>query len=78
MAKLKWKVIHDCDDDEGNATCWSTEINHPRYGKYAWISDNGTFDVEVEQSGGYVTKAKCRTLTSAKRWVATYLLQKIK
>lgn len=25
MAKLKWKVIHDCDDDEGNVTCWSTE-----------------------------------------------------
>ena len=55
MAKLKWKVIHDCDDDEGNVTCWSTEINHPRYGKYAWISDNGTFDVEVEQSDDVIS-----------------------
>lgn len=55
MAKLKWKVIHDCDDDESNVTCWSTEINHPRYGKYAWISDNGTFDVEVEQSDDVIS-----------------------
>lgn len=55
MAKLKWKVIHDCDDDEGNVTCWSTEINHPRYRKYAWISDDGTFDVEVEQSDDVIS-----------------------
>lgn len=23
-----WEVIHECDDDDGNPTCWTQEINH--------------------------------------------------
>lgn len=22
MAKLNWKVIHDCDEEDGTPTCW--------------------------------------------------------
>ena len=28
MSKLKWKIIHESDDEDGNPTQWSTEINH--------------------------------------------------
>lgn len=40
MSKLKWKIIHESDDEDGNPTQWSTEINHPKYGKYCWIMDS--------------------------------------
>lgn len=28
MAKLNWKIIHDCDEEDGTPTCWAAEINH--------------------------------------------------
>ena len=36
--KLKWEPLWECDDDDGNHTAWSAEINHPTYGKYVWIT----------------------------------------
>lgn len=38
MKNNKWDIIHECDDDNGQPTCWSKEINHPKHGKYVWIS----------------------------------------
>lgn len=65
----KWEIIHDCDDDNGNPTCWGKEINHSKHGRFVWIEENedGRFDVRVDR-GVLVT---CKTLTSAKRWVAS-------
>ena len=75
MPKLKWEVIHECDDEDGNPTQWASEINHPRYGKYCWISNVGEyFSVEVD-CGGFKELAKCKSLTSAKRWVSTQLIK---
>lgn len=75
MTKLNWQVIHECDDENGNSTCWAAEINHSLYGKYCWITDTGKyFSVEVE-CGVFEELAKCKTLASAKRWVYAHLMQ---
>lgn len=71
--KNTWEIVHDSDDENGNATCWVLEINNSKYGKYVWISetDNG-FDVEVDRSS-IVVIMNCKTLKSAKRWVSINL-----
>lgn len=75
MSSLKWEIIHECDDEDGNPTQWASEINHPKYGKYCWISNIGKyFSVEVD-CGGFKELAKCKSLTSAKRWVSTQLMK---
>lgn len=78
MSKLKWKIIHESDDEDGNPTQWSTEINHPKYGKYCWINDmDGYFTVEVYYFyRGFVELARCKSFTSAKRWVTTNLMKR--
>lgn len=50
MSKLNWNIVHECDDEDGSPTQWSSEINHPKYGKYCWINDMGDyFGVEIEE-----------------------------
>lgn len=72
--KIKWNVIHECDDETGNPTQWCAEINHPKYGKYCWISDIGSgFNVEVNYDG-FIELVQCKSLVSAKRWVSMNLL----
>lgn len=70
--KNKWNVIHDCDDDDGQPTCWAKEVNHCRYSKYVWISKQGDteYAVEVIPDAETRTLMTCKSLTSAKRWVA--------
>lgn len=47
--KVKWEIVHDCDDGNGNPTQWAAEINHPDYGRYCWINDAGTYyNVEID------------------------------
>ena len=76
MSKLKWKIIHEADDEYGCPTQWTTEINHPKYGKYCWINDAGDyFGVEVD-FGGFTELARCKSLTSAKRWVTMNLMKR--
>lgn len=71
MNRNIWKVVHDADDE--NSTMWSCEINHKKYGRFCWIIDNGNhFSVEIER-GGFVVLAQCKSLISAKRWVAMHL-----
>lgn len=76
MSKLNWNIVHECDDEDGNPTQWSSEINHPKYGKYCWINDMGDyFGVEVDY-GGFTELVECKSLISAKRWVATQLMKR--
>ena len=45
------------------------EVNE-RYGKYCWITFDGkNYLVEVSSAGNFITLVKCRSLSSAKRWV---------
>ncbi len=72
--KVKWNIIHECDDENGNPCQWIAEINHYKYGKYVWINDMGSyFNVEVDY-GGFIELVRCKSLTSAKRWITMYLL----
>ena len=74
MKKLNWLIVHECDDEEGNATQWAAEINNPKYGKYCWISNMGDyFSVEVDCEG-FMELVRCKSLISAKRWVAINLI----
>lgn len=76
MSKLNWNIVHECDDEDGNPTQWSSEINHPKYGKYCWINNMGDyFGVEVDY-GGFTELVECKSLISAKRWVATQLMKR--
>lgn len=69
-----WNIIHDCDGENGEPTCWAKEIKSEKYGKFVWITENenGTYDVEVDREE-FITLVTCKTLTSAKRWVASNL-----
>lgn len=77
--KLKWEPLWECDDDVGNHTSWSAEINHPTYGKYVWISivkngyNESYYAVEVFTENDYIALVTCKSLTSAKRWVSANL-----
>lgn len=75
MEKLKWEPITDCDDENGNHTCYSAEINHPKYGRYVWLTLNNKngFNVEINKEGEFVSLKECRSLESAKIWVAMIL-----
>lgn len=70
--KNTWNIVHDCDGENGEPTCWVMEINHSKYGRFVWIeeNENGDFDVTVDRG----TLKTCKSLTSAKRWVSTNIL----
>ena len=74
--KRKWNIIHECDTDDGKPSQWCLEINHSKYGKYCWINDMGEyFGVEVDYGSNCFTEiARCKSLSSAKRWVTMNLL----
>lgn len=49
---LKWNVLNEMNDENGNATAWSTEVN----GKIVWITKYpNTYKVESEKYGELVT-----------------------
>lgn len=73
---ITWTPIEEMDLDDGTHTCFSTK---DRTGRFIWltqISDN-TWDVELgsrEKTGCFITIVNCKTLTSAKRYAARYLI----
>lgn len=72
--KRRWNIVEECNDDNGNPTVWSKEFNHVKYGRYCWITFNGTtYNVEVELHGDFTTLKECKTLASAKSWVTRNL-----
>ena len=78
----EWKIVHESDTDNGKPTCWALEINHKIYGKYVWITglldyDEETivqYNVEVIPDKDARILVECKSLASAKRWVAMNLL----
>lgn len=74
MSKLKWKIVHECDDEDGNPTQWALEINHSKYGKFCWINNmEDYFGIEVDY-GELIELKQCKSLASAKRWVTMNLV----
>ena len=72
----QWEVLHDCDTEDGKATCWFRVINHKKYGKYAWITEtaNADYAVEVIEDEMKIL-VTCKSLTSAKRWASMNLIK---
>lgn len=66
-----WNVIHEMDGENGEPTSWVKEVNHPKYGRFVWITENGNglYDVEVDRNG-FISLVTCKTVVSAKRWVS--------
>lgn len=71
--KYDWHPIEEMDSDDGTHTCYATEIGD--FYIYCTQMHDGTWNVESKRKHyeGFVTLAICKTLTSAKRWVARYL-----
>ena len=69
--KREWNIVHDCDLEDGTPTEWSLKVAD---GKFYWIDamNDGTFDVIDYDSRTILMN--CKTLVSAKRWVAMNLL----
>ena len=64
-----WKVVEDCD-----AYNYVLEINHKKYGRYVWVTETiDGYNVEVCIGNSFKTLMTCKSLPSAKRWVAVYL-----
>lgn len=72
----KWKTIHECDDANGNPTCWVLEINHEDHGKWIWITlnSNKKYNIEIYPNQYYTILATCKSLSSAKNWVKRNIL----
>lgn len=71
--KEKWEIILEMLDEEtGEPTGWSKEVNHPKYGRYVWITKKAEsiFDVEVDSGSDFRILKSCKSLASAKRWVS--------
>lgn len=65
-----WRVLNDSNDEQGNPTCWYLKIDHPKYGKYLWISAKGIgYAVEFLSYDTVCVLKMCKSLASAKRWV---------
>ncbi len=74
--KEKWNIILEMVDEEtGEPTCWSKEVNHLQYGKYVWITkkEENIFDIEIDRGSGFTVLKTCKSLASAKRWVSINL-----
>ena len=68
--KYQWRIVHDCDDENGNPCVWAKEINSKEYGKFVWIGDTGDgFEITTSEYPEDPIMV-CKTLKSAKRWVS--------
>lgn len=67
----KWNIVHDCDLEDGTPTEWRLKVAD---GIFYWIDEmsDGTFDIIGHDA--HTVLMNCKTLASAKRWVAMNLL----
>lgn len=76
---LKWEVVHESDDDEGNPTMWSAKIDHDKYGKYIWIemSDKGGYDVVINVDDDWKVLKNSKSMSGAKKYANDLISGKI-
>lgn len=74
--KITWTPVEEMDLDSGEHTCYSTKDRNDNFIWLTQLSDD-TWDVELgarAEPSCFITIANCKTLTSAKRYAARYLL----
>ena len=73
--KITWTPIEEMDLEDGTHTCYSTKSPE---GYFVWLTQiaDDTWDVEraYYYGGSIFTIVNCKTLTSAKRYAARYVL----
>lgn len=76
MKQPVWNPIAEMDLDDSTHTCYVRPIG--RHFVFLTQLANGTWDVEWSgiHGGEYTTMCNCKTLRSAKSWVARNLLTK--
>lgn len=75
--RREWEIIPECNNEEtGEPQQWACKVDSKKYGTYVWITkaSDTQYDVEYMKKVGdyediFVLKP-CKSLTSAKRWVA--------
>ena len=67
----EWKVVHDCDLDDGTPTEWTLKVED---NKFYWIAETSGGYFDVIDHDAHTVLTSCKTLTGAKKWVATNLL----
>ena len=80
--KLKWEIVHESDDENGNPTTWAIDIRGTEHEErlhslFIWITKVNEREYEIEidpYSMGFIRKMTCKTFSAAKRWVTMYLL----
>lgn len=67
MAKLNWHVIHECDDENDQPTCWGVDNVD---GHYMWVTifPDGLYHVEKGFYGSIIDLKSFKTLERAKRY----------
>ena len=71
MKKYTWTPIFECDDDDDNPTTWAAEINSERHGRFCWITEVDDNEFEITTNTYIeIPVMTCKSLASAKRWVA--------
>lgn len=71
MTKEKWKIVHECDLEDGTPTEWVLKVTDR---KFYWIDlmNDDTFNI-IDHDARTVLM-NCNSLASAKRWVTMNLL----
>ncbi len=69
--KKKWEAVHDCDEENGNPTCWALEVSKS---VFYWINETSDGKFEIIDHDAHTVLMNCKSLTSAKRWAAMNLL----
>lgn len=73
--KITWIPILECDDDDGNHTCWAAALRNPNYGRFVWITKTADDEywVEIDKGEVFTTIMKSKSLSSAKRWITKHM-----
>ena len=74
--KYEWFPVDEADLEDGSHVLYAAKMRDGRLVVAEQLRD-GSWDVETECAPGYgylsSPKVNCKSLTSAKRWVARYL-----
>lgn len=70
MSKDEWKIIHECDLENGTPTEWALKVAD---NVFYWIDAKADSTFDVIDSDNETVLKNCKSLSSAKRWVANYI-----
>lgn len=71
---MKWRIIHECDCDNGDPTQWAYKLVED--GQFVWIDKISECAYGItNKASGYDYLYIAGSLQSAKRWVSKNLIK---